>query len=149
MKLRKFLTNTIRECLNEQSSLGDIELNDNFWKWFGNSEVIGEDRSPIICYHGTDKEFNVFKPSKYLVHNIYAINKKIEDAKQDFNHHDKISDKIWNSIIKNSKTSDTVTLINVANTHKDLSNAAVSKIKRLHLDKDEAIKQELDNNKYL
>jgi len=90
-----------------------------------------------------------FKPSKYLVHNIYAINKKIEDAKQDFNHHDKISDKIWNSIIKNSKTSDTVTLINVANTHKDLSNAAVSKIKRLHLDKDEAIKQGLDNNKYL
>jgi hypothetical protein len=53
--------------LNEQqeTSLENIKLNDNFWKWFGNSEVIGKDRSPIICYHGTDKEFNVFKPSKY------------------------------------------------------------------------------------
>jgi hypothetical protein len=36
-------------------------LNDNFWKWFGNSKVVNPDGSPMIVYHGTGTDFNVFE----------------------------------------------------------------------------------------
>lgn len=35
-------------------------LNDNFWKWFGNSEV-KESGTPIVLYHGTNSNFDTFK----------------------------------------------------------------------------------------
>lgn len=35
-----------------------------FLQWFGNSKVVGENGEPLVAYHGTDAEFNVFKPSK-------------------------------------------------------------------------------------
>lgn len=54
MKLRKFIATTIREYLNEQSSLENVKLNDNFWKWFGNSKIV-ENGKPLICYHGTSE----------------------------------------------------------------------------------------------
>ena len=40
-------------------------LNDNFWKWFGNSKLIDNDGIPIIYYHGTksSKIFDKFKIS--------------------------------------------------------------------------------------
>jgi hypothetical protein len=38
-------------------------LNYNFWKWFGNSKVI-ENNKPLILYHGTNENFNVFDNSK-------------------------------------------------------------------------------------
>ena len=40
-------------------------MNDNFYEWFGNSIVVDDDNKPLICYHGTDNEFNEFKISKY------------------------------------------------------------------------------------
>ncbi len=62
MKLRKFIATTIREYLNEQKeSLKNVKLNDNFWKWFGNSKVVDNDDNPQIFYHGTDAYFNEFK----------------------------------------------------------------------------------------
>lgn len=37
-------------------------LNDNFWKWFGNSKMIRHDGKPIKFYHTTDQDFNTFEP---------------------------------------------------------------------------------------
>ena len=45
--------------MNEQKSLENVKLNDNFWKWFGNSKVVGSE-NPMVCYHGTNVKFNVF-----------------------------------------------------------------------------------------
>ena len=41
------------------------KLNAAFWKWFGGSVVRNDDRSPLIVYHGTTKQFDVFAPSKH------------------------------------------------------------------------------------
>ena len=38
-------------------------LNDNFWKWFGNSKIVDENGNPLICYHGTNNKFNSFNKS--------------------------------------------------------------------------------------
>ena len=40
---------------------GTIELNDNFYKWFGDSKVVDEQGKPLVVYHGTDAEFKEFK----------------------------------------------------------------------------------------
>jgi len=37
---------------------------ENFWKWFGNSKVVDEQGRPLVCYHGTDKDFSSFDPIK-------------------------------------------------------------------------------------
>jgi len=61
MELRKFIKTTIKEYLNEQVSLGNIMLNNNFRKWFGNSKVIDKDGNPMICYHGSnDNNVKIF-----------------------------------------------------------------------------------------
>lgn len=39
-----------------------IKINDNFWRWFGNSKVIAG-INPLICYHGSSSNFKIFKPS--------------------------------------------------------------------------------------
>ncbi len=52
---------TYTEFINENKS----NLNDNFWKWFGNSEVVDNNGDPMICYHGTNVNFDKFKVSKY------------------------------------------------------------------------------------
>jgi len=49
--------------LTEAKKSNRTELNDNFWKWFGNSKVV-ENGNPIICYHGTDAEFKAFNKNK-------------------------------------------------------------------------------------
>jgi hypothetical protein len=59
--LKKFIATTICEYLNEQESLENVKLNDNFWKWFGNSKVVDNNGNPQIFYHGTDAYFNEFK----------------------------------------------------------------------------------------
>jgi|688.fasta_scaffold871285_1 hypothetical protein len=64
MERKKIITTAIKNYLNEKKEIKN-NLNDNFFKWFGNSKMINEDGSPIIFYHGTDKIFNVFKKSKY------------------------------------------------------------------------------------
>lgn len=50
-ELREFIKTTIREYLNEQQET-NIKLNDNFWKWFGNSKV-KENGKPLVVYHGS------------------------------------------------------------------------------------------------
>lgn len=36
----------------------------NFWRWFGGSETIDEQGRPVVYYHGTNADFNVFDVSK-------------------------------------------------------------------------------------
>ena len=50
---------TVNENINENTN----NINDNFWKWFGNSITI-KNNTPIICYHATDTEFNTFSKDK-------------------------------------------------------------------------------------
>ena len=49
----------LNNYLNEKNS---SNINDNFWKWFGNSKVIDADGKPLIVYHGSqsDKKFKKF-----------------------------------------------------------------------------------------
>jgi len=45
------------EKLNEST-----ELNDDFWKWFGNSKVVDSQGNPLVVYHGTKVDnIKVFK----------------------------------------------------------------------------------------
>lgn len=62
--IRKFISNIVFEHFNE-SKKNQTELNDNFWNWFGNSKI-KKNNIPIILYHGTKTNFNVFKPSKNI-----------------------------------------------------------------------------------
>lgn len=39
-------------------------LNDNFWRWFGNSKVVDTEGNPLVMYHGTTSEFDVFDITK-------------------------------------------------------------------------------------
>ena len=41
-------------------NIKDYKLNDNFWKWFGNSKVVDEEGKPIICYHGGPEAIKAF-----------------------------------------------------------------------------------------
>lgn len=62
--LKEFINNTVQDFISENNE----NLNDNFWKWFGNSYV-KKGSEPLIVYHGTpDKEFNTFDPSKPKLH---------------------------------------------------------------------------------
>lgn len=47
------LSNTIRESV-------EPKLNDNFWKWFGNSKVVDENGQPLVVYHGSPNKFEIF-----------------------------------------------------------------------------------------
>jgi hypothetical protein len=60
MKLRNFIATTIQEYLNEQQN-NKSNINDNFWKWFGDSKMVKSNGTPIIFYHGTNKIFDIFK----------------------------------------------------------------------------------------
>lgn len=42
----------------------EVENSPKFKKWFGDSKVVDEGGRPIILYHGTDKSFDSFDPSK-------------------------------------------------------------------------------------
>jgi len=50
-----------------------MKLNDNFWKWFGNSKVLDNNGNPLICYHGTNADFDCFK-NKDLGYHFGTIN---------------------------------------------------------------------------
>jgi len=62
MKIREFIKKTVREHLTKEF---ETNLNDNFWKWFSGSKVKNGDK-PLILYHGTKTNFNVFEPSKSI-----------------------------------------------------------------------------------
>ena len=64
MKLKKFIKRTVKEYLNEQQSLENIQINDKFWKWFGDSKVVNKSGNPMIYYHGTSTNFTNFKLSE-------------------------------------------------------------------------------------
>ena len=49
------------EKINESAD----NLNDAFWKWFGNSKVVDSQGNPLVVYHGTDKNFETFKLTKH------------------------------------------------------------------------------------
>ena len=53
----QFIKTTIQEFLNENH---DDSLNDNFWKWFGNSKVVDTNGKPLVVYHGSQSEFSEF-----------------------------------------------------------------------------------------
>lgn len=36
------------------------KLNENFWKWFGDSKVVTKDNKPMVVYHGTKEKFDSF-----------------------------------------------------------------------------------------
>lgn len=64
MELRKFVKDVIQKYLNESIYSND-NLNDNFWRWFGGSKI-KDGKNPMVLYHGSAANFNVFKPSKSI-----------------------------------------------------------------------------------
>ena len=90
MELRKFIATTIREYLNEQHLNNDIKLNDNFYKWFANSKMIGSGGIPEIFRHSTNDEISVFDKSKLGINGIsYGIGfyfEKLTDKITTFGH---------------------------------------------------------------
>lgn len=42
--------------------LTESNLNDNFWKWFGDSKVVDSNGNPLVVYHGSTTKFDVFDP---------------------------------------------------------------------------------------
>ncbi len=40
------------------------EFNAAFWKWFGESKVVGKDGKPLVVHHGTNAEFYKFDKAK-------------------------------------------------------------------------------------
>ena len=62
--LRKIIATTMREYLNEQYIINEgTKINDNFWKWFGNSKMKDNDGNPTVFYHGSNvnKRFSKFR----------------------------------------------------------------------------------------
>ena len=51
------------KLIEQLTRLTKTDLNDNFWKWFGDSKVVDENGEPLVVYHGTDTEFSVFDNS--------------------------------------------------------------------------------------
>lgn len=50
---------SFEEYINEQFNK-ENNINDNFYEWFGYSEVSDDDGEPFVCYHGTDAKFQIF-----------------------------------------------------------------------------------------
>ncbi|MEJ3621041.1 hypothetical protein [Brachymonas wangyanguii] len=38
----------------------------NFWRWFGGSKVVDAEGRPLVVYHGTNADFDVFRPSEAM-----------------------------------------------------------------------------------
>jgi hypothetical protein len=66
MKLRNIISKNINEYLFEAQKI-KTNINDNFWKWFGDSKII-ENGEPISVYHQNvsgDNNFNEFIPQSF------------------------------------------------------------------------------------
>lgn len=50
----------------------------NFWRWFGDSTTVDQQRRPIVFYHGTREDFDQFRPSGQARGLIFFT----DDAKQ-------------------------------------------------------------------
>ena len=80
-----------KEKLNESVQ---NKLNDNFWKWFGNSKVVDEQGRPLVVYHGSPHKLI------YNVNYVENINKIIKRMYEFVNKPDKYKyitiDKMYN-----------------------------------------------------
>lgn len=78
MELRKFIATTIKHYLKEQYIINEaININDNFWKWFGNSKMKDSYGNPTIFYHGSNvnkrfSKFNDTNPIWFTKYEGYA-----------------------------------------------------------------------------
>lgn len=54
-----------------------MNFNAAFWKWFGDSKVVKQDRdrTPLIVYHGTDKKFSHFEQRGGTIATILSVEK--------------------------------------------------------------------------
>ena len=63
----KFIKTTLYEYLNEEID----NTNTNFKKWFGDSKIVGKDGNPLIVYHGSSSDFNIFKYDTYFTDDYF------------------------------------------------------------------------------
>ena len=70
-KVEIFKGEYLSEEINEVLKLAGVDLNesaklnDNFWKWFGNSKMKNKKGKPIPFYHTTYSDISVFEPVVY------------------------------------------------------------------------------------
>lgn len=55
--MKNIITN-IHDFTNEDNNQ---KLNNKFWKWFGDSKVVDKNGNPLVVYHGSQFDFEVFK----------------------------------------------------------------------------------------
>lgn len=53
-------SDNIYEAVEELTKETLPELNNNFWKWFGNSKAVDSNGNPLVVYHGTNNNFKIF-----------------------------------------------------------------------------------------
>ena len=66
MELKNFIKSSIRKHLTEEKK-SQKNINDNFWKWFGNSKIV-DNGTPMVVYHQNlegDNKFTEFKPQSF------------------------------------------------------------------------------------
>lgn len=60
--IKKRYIKSLNEFLNQENQeKNKSPLNQNFWKWFGNSKVVDKQSNPLILYHGSHSSFYRFK----------------------------------------------------------------------------------------
>lgn len=72
------MRNRIRNILIEATAFNDRpNINDNFWKWFGDSKMVDVDGNPHIFYHGTTADFSEFntRPASFFTFRIEYASK--------------------------------------------------------------------------
>jgi hypothetical protein len=69
MIIGKHIATSIFEYLNEQNNT-ENGLNDNFWKWFGNSKVVYNNK-PFPVYHGSPDEFDEFMYESFFTEDYF------------------------------------------------------------------------------
>lgn len=52
----------------------------NFYRWFGDSKVVDEQGRPLVVYHGTSKDFEIFKNTNKRFRNKYD-NYEVKDVR--------------------------------------------------------------------
>lgn len=57
------LDSPLSESWGEIKPDGSVEMTPKFEEWFGDSKVVKPDGTPLVVYHGTDKDFSEFEKS--------------------------------------------------------------------------------------
>jgi hypothetical protein len=63
MKLIELIKSEVLWVLVENEET-PININDNFWKWFGNSRVVDDNGNPLVVNHGSRSKFTKFEQDK-------------------------------------------------------------------------------------